>query len=122
MKNMTDIIEKDAIAIMENVEHKAVIDKLLELLKNSKKITNHTKLRELILERENIISTGIGVGLYPSKAFLEGDAVIAETELTNAGRGRNADFMMYLRAAYLNGDYRDWDKWNFGSFDSTIDF
>lgn len=61
-------------------------------------------------------STGIGVGLYPSKAFLEGDAVIAETELTNAGRGRNADFMMYLRAAYLNGDYRDWDKWNFGSY------
>lgn len=38
-------------------------------------------------------STGIGVGLYPSKAFLEGDAVIAETELTNAGRGRNADFI-----------------------------
>lgn len=63
MKNMTDIIEKDAIAIMENVEHKAVIDKLLELLKNSNKITSHTKLRELILERENIISTGIGVGL-----------------------------------------------------------
>ena len=63
MKNMTDIIEKDAIAIMENVDHKAVIYKLLELLKNSKKITNHTKLRELILERENIISTGIGVGL-----------------------------------------------------------
>lgn len=61
-------------------------------------------------------STGIGVGLYPSKAFLEGDAVIAETELTNAGRGRNADFMMYLRAAYLNGDYRDWDRWNFGSY------
>ena len=38
MKNMTDIIEKDAIAIMENVDHKAVIDKLLELLKNSKRI------------------------------------------------------------------------------------
>lgn len=63
MKNMTDIIEKDAIAIMENVEHKAVIDKLLDLLKNSKMVTNHTKLRELIFERENIISTGIGVGL-----------------------------------------------------------
>lgn len=61
-------------------------------------------------------STGIGVGLYPSKAFLEGDAVIAETELTSAGRGRNADFLQYMRAAYLNGDYRDWDKWNFGSY------
>lgn len=61
-------------------------------------------------------STGIGVGIYPSKPFLEGDAVITETELTNAGRGRNADFMMYLRAAYLNGDYRNWDRWNFGSY------
>lgn len=61
-------------------------------------------------------STGIGVGLYPSKAFLEGDAVIAETELTNAGRGRNADFLQYLRAAYLNDDFRDWDRWNFGSY------
>lgn len=61
-------------------------------------------------------STGIGVGLYPSKSFLEGDAVIAETELSNAGRGRNADFMMYMRAAYLNGDFRDWDRWTFGSY------
>lgn len=61
-------------------------------------------------------STGIGVGLYPSKLFLEGDAVIAETELGNAGRGRNADFLMYSRAAYLNGDFRNWDKQKFGSY------
>lgn len=61
-------------------------------------------------------STGIGVGLYPSKLFLEGDAVIAETELGNAGRGRNADFLMYSRAAYLNGDFRNWDKQRFGSY------
>lgn len=63
MKNITDIIDKEAIAILENATHEQVIDKLLDLIKTSKKITNHAKLKELILERENIISTGIGVGL-----------------------------------------------------------
>lgn len=61
-------------------------------------------------------SPGLGVGLYPSKLFLEGDAVIAETELLNAGRGRSADFMLYTRAAYLNDDFRNWDKLRFGSY------
>ncbi len=60
--------------------------------------------------------TGLGVGLYPSSFYLEGDAVIAETELTNAGRGRQAEFLQYSRAAYLNGDYRNWDKLRLGSF------
>lgn len=59
---------------------------------------------------------GIGVGLYPSTVFLEGDAVIAETELSNAGRGRYANFLMYSRAAYLNNDFRNWDRLRFGSY------
>lgn len=61
-------------------------------------------------------SPGLGVGLYPSKLFLEGDAVITETELSSAGRGRNADFLMYSRAAFLNGDFRNWDRLRFGSY------
>lgn len=59
--------------------------------------------------------TGLGVGVYASKWLLEGDAVIAETELTQSGRGRSASFMEYYRAAALNGDYRDWSKWRYGS-------
>lgn len=57
----------------------------------------------------------VGVALYPSRWLLEGGAVIAETELTNSGRGRSAEFMEYYRASFLEGEYRDWDKWKLGS-------
>lgn len=59
--------------------------------------------------------TGLGMGIYPSTQFLEGDAVIAETELSNGGRGRQAEFLMYSRTAYLNGDYRNWNRLLLGS-------
>ncbi|MBQ5827477.1 MAG: hypothetical protein IIW47_01620, partial [Bacteroidales bacterium] len=58
----------------------------------------------------------VGVGLYGPRWLLEGDAVIAETELTNSGRGRNAEFMEYYRAAFLEGDTRNWDRWRRGSY------
>lgn len=61
-------------------------------------------------------SPSIGVGIYASRWLLEGDAVVAETELTNSGRGRNAEFMEYYRAAFLEGDLRGWDKWKLGSY------
>ena len=59
--------------------------------------------------------SGLGVGLFVSTHVLEGDAVMTETELTGGGRGRNADFTKYMRAMYLNGDYRNWDRLVLGS-------
>lgn len=59
---------------------------------------------------------GVGVGLYPSKMFLEGDAVQNETDLTGAGRGRNPEFLKYFRAAFLDEDYRQYDNWKYGSY------
>lgn len=58
----------------------------------------------------------LGVGIYPSRWMLEGDAVVAETELTNAGRGRSAEFMEYYRASFLEGDIRRWERWKQGSY------
>ena len=55
-------------------------------------------------------------GIYPSKWMLEGDAVVAETALTDAGRGRSADFLNYYMAAFDNGDFRNWNRWRYGSF------
>lgn len=52
---------------------------------------------------------------WSSSAFMEGDAVVAETALSDAGRGRSADFMEYFRVSFENGELRDYDRWRFGS-------
>lgn len=53
--------------------------------------------------------------LYGGPSFFEGDAVAAETELTPSGRGRNSAFLEYYRAAFKEGDFRDWWRWRYGS-------
>lgn len=58
---------------------------------------------------------GAMAGLYPGPAFLEGDAVVAETALTSSGRGRQADFLGYMMPAFESGDWRDWYQWVYGS-------
>ena len=54
--------------------------------------------------------------LFTPPVFLEGDAVVAETALTAAGRGRNADFLNYYHVAFDRGDWRDWYQWLYGSY------
>ena len=54
--------------------------------------------------------------LFTPPAFLEGDAVVAETALTASGRGRTADFLNYYLLAFDQGDWRDWYKWVYGSY------
>jgi len=61
------------------------------------------------------LSTGALSAIYPGPAFLEGDAVTAETALTNMGRGRRADFLEDIRYAFDNGDRRNWYQWRYGS-------
>ena len=52
---------------------------------------------------------------YTNAAMLEGDAVVAETALSESGRGRTADFLAYYRVAFDNHDYRNWYRWRYGS-------
>ena len=53
--------------------------------------------------------------LYPLMHYVEGDAVVAETALTQSGRGRTADFLNYYRVAFDQGDFRNWSRWRYGS-------
>ena len=53
--------------------------------------------------------------VYPGIYFMEGDAVIAETTLTPSGRGRTAHFLNYYHVAFDQGDFRNWDRWLYGS-------
>lgn len=59
---------------------------------------------------------GISSLLFPNKLYLEGDAVVSETQLTEDGRGRNAEFLQHFRASFLNGDFRTYPRWKMGSF------
>ncbi len=63
-------------------------------------------------------ATALAMGVYMSRWKLEGDAVISETELTSGGRGRDPDHLIYFRVAFLEGDYRCWDRWVLGSYKS----
>lgn len=60
-------------------------------------------------------AAGLGVGLYLDKFTLEGDAVISETEFSSSGRGRDPSFLMFYKAAFLDGDIRNLQRWKLGS-------
>jgi hypothetical protein len=60
-------------------------------------------------------AAGIGVGLYLDNLTLEGDAVVSETEFSSTGRGRDPSFLMFYKAAFLDGDSRSWQRWKLGS-------
>ena len=61
-------------------------------------------------------STGIGMGLFASTKYLEGDATVAETELTRSGRGRSAEFLMQARTDFLEGRFLNWERAALGSY------
>ena len=61
-------------------------------------------------------SSGLGVGMYPSGWFLEGDAVHNETNFSNVGRGRDPDFLMDIKASIMEGENRTYDNWRYGSY------
>ncbi len=58
---------------------------------------------------------GAAAALYCGPAFFEGDAVVAETALSNSGRGRTADFLEYWRVSADEGQKRNWWQWRWGS-------
>ena len=54
--------------------------------------------------------------VYYGWALGEGDAVVAETGLWHGTRARTADFLNYYRIAFDQGDFRNWDRWRYGSY------
>jgi nitrogen PTS system EIIA component len=63
MPNIGQLLTNENISIIENGTHKEVIEKLLNLVKNSPNILDFDILKDAIWEREKIVSTGIGLGL-----------------------------------------------------------
>lgn len=72
---------------------------------------SHRPFKYIFGEMWNILASVV----YPGMFFIEGDAVIAETALTRSGRGRTADFLNYYMVAFDQGDFRNWNRWLYGS-------
>ena len=58
---------------------------------------------------------GACAGIYPRLDYLEGDAVITETALSKAGRGRSAGFLNYYMMSFDQGKWRTYNRWYAGS-------
>lgn len=61
-------------------------------------------------------AVGLMLGLFVPPWFLEGDAVVMETAMTRAGRGRLPEFEQGLRAQVLTHGIYSFDKAMFGSY------
>lgn len=97
----------DQLAIHE-YRHVVQIDKMNQGL---------TKILYFILGEQ---ATAGVLGLFVPLWFLEGDAVAAETGLSNSGRGRLPSFTMEMRAQVLNGQIFSYEKAIFGSFKDYV--
>ncbi|OFX68675.1 MAG: hypothetical protein A2X12_05625 [Bacteroidetes bacterium GWE2_29_8] len=60
------------------------------------------------------------LGLYIPMWFLEGDAVVEETNGTVSGRGTNADFTVQTRAMLLNNKMYSFNKMSMGSYKDNL--
>lgn len=65
-------------------------------------------------------ATGAALGAYLPMWFIEGDAVITETTLSQSGRGRNPFFTQSLRARLTKYGPDSYDKAYFGSYKEYI--
>lgn len=65
-------------------------------------------------------SQALTVGLFVPFWFLEGDAVVTETALSDIGRGRDPNFTQQLRALVLQKHITDYDQLILGSFQNKI--
>ena len=53
--------------------------------------------------------------IYFDPSHWEGDAVAVESALSPGGRARTADFLEYYRASFADGEFRNYERWRYGS-------
>lgn len=69
---IADYIDERLIAFIDAPSRNDAIDALIDLLEDAGKLPNKTAFRKAILDREEIVSTGIGMGVALPHAKLKG--------------------------------------------------
>ena len=89
------------------------------VLHETRHVAQMSKLEENVFKILSYVGgqqiQGLAAGIYTPRWLLEGDAVVSETELSFAGRGREAAFLMPYKAYLLDSISFSWDTWRFGS-------
>jgi len=70
--DITDYLDEQLIAFLDAQTRNEAIDALIDLLENAGKLPNKAAFRKAILDREEIVSTGIGMGVALPHAKLRG--------------------------------------------------
>jgi hypothetical protein len=89
------------------------------VLHESRHIMQMKKFSQGIFKPLNYIlgEQNIGIATFATpKWFLEGDAVMVETAMSNSGRGRLPEFNIIYRAHMLSDKFFSYDKWALGSY------
>ena len=63
MPSLIDLINESRITILKNTTKKGVLKEMVDLIASSEKIMDKNEFFEAISEREEIMSTGIGLGI-----------------------------------------------------------
>jgi fructose-specific phosphotransferase system IIA component len=75
---LADLITEQVVKIpLENIEKTKIIEELVDILYRSKKITDKEKILKSVLEREKVMTTGIGNGVAIPHGKSEGSPEIA---------------------------------------------
>jgi hypothetical protein len=79
--------------------------------------TGFTRAASIILGEQ---AQSLVLGLHIPMWFLEGDAVLTETLLSDAGRGRIASFSLPLRSKLISGEIPTWDRMSLGTYKDNL--
>lgn len=71
-KFLRDLIKEETIVFLDTTEMQDTISEMIEIAEREKFIKDKEKFKEAILDREGLVSTGIGLGVAIPHAKLEG--------------------------------------------------
>ncbi len=94
--------------IIHEYRHMAQMDRLT---------AGFTRAASFILGEQ---AQSVVLGLHIPMWFLEGDAVLTETLLSDAGRGRIAAFSLPLRSKLISGEIPSWDRVYLGTYRDNL--
>lgn len=105
VKKISDYLEQSLIEFLDVSTRNEAIDALIDLLDEAGKLPNHELFRKAIFDREELVSTGIGMGVAVPHAKLKGfnDFFIAVGVQQKKGIEWNAIDKAPVRLVFLIG-------------------